>query len=58
MNDNYTFRTEQVKFLPSEICNLTWRWQYMLRNSIARYFKMKANILRREMTQPHLYKEE
>lgn len=58
MNDNYTFRTEQVKFLPSEILNRVWHWQYMLRKRIARFFKMKAYILRRRMTQPHLYIEE
>lgn len=58
MNDNYTFRTEQVNYLPTKIYNRVWRWQYMLRKSIARFFKMKAYILRREMTQPCLYKEQ
>lgn len=58
MNENYTFRTEQVKHLPTEIYNRVWRWQYMLRKSIARFFKMKAYILRREITQPYLYTEQ
>lgn len=58
MNNNYTFRTEQVKYLPLEILNKVWRWQYMLRKRMARFFKMKAYILRREITQPCLYEEQ
>lgn len=57
MNENYTFRTEQVEHLPSEIINGIWRWQYMLRKRISRYFKMKTYTLRRCVTEPWLYIE-
>lgn len=58
MNENYTFRTEQVKYLSSEIYNRVWRWQYMLRKRISRFFKMKIHTLRRSLTQPCLYIEQ
>lgn len=59
MNDNYTFRTEQVKFLPSEIYDKIWYWLFKLRQRRARAKKMKEYLRIRSLTpQPHLYKEE
>lgn len=50
-----TFYTYRVKWLPMEIANKIWRWQYTLRKKIERKIKLFFYKLKRLFTKPKLY---
>ena len=57
MKNDIRFYESYIQWLPADIYNRFWRWQYMLRKRISRYFKMKIYTLRRCVTEPWLYIE-
>lgn len=47
----------EVRFLPLEIANKIWCWQYLKRKAVARIFKMWIHRINRS-NKPNLYKIE
>lgn len=58
MKTDIRFKEIYIKWLPADIYNKVWRWQYMLRKRIARYFKMKVYAIQKTLNEPYLYTEE
>lgn len=46
----------EVKWLPMELANKVWRWQYLKRKSVARFFKTRARRIECSINKPRLYK--
>lgn len=58
MKNDIRFYESYIEWLPADIYNSIWRWQYRIRKAISRYFRIHFYSIERDFTQPYLYREE